>query len=120
MRKLGVLLLLMLLASPAYSQTLEQQEKLNQLEKALGTIDELEKSIERFSRQRLAQCITAVASKPFCDCLGQHLPVVVNFVGYVTIVTQTKEELKYDRLSAEDKRVVDNTRLARDRCVKTR
>jgi hypothetical protein len=40
--------------------------------------------------------MASVASEAFCECLGKNLPVVINFVNYVTIVTQTKEELKYN------------------------
>ena len=61
--------------------------------------------------------MAAVAHESLCECLGRNLPVVVNFVGYVTIVTQTRNELKYDTLSAEDKGLVDNTRKARDQCL---
>src|SRR5262245_28852693 len=61
--------------------------------------------------------MAAVASEAFCECLGQKLPVAINFVDYVGIITRTKEELKYSTLSAEDKGVVDITRKARDQCV---
>jgi hypothetical protein len=104
-------------AAPAYSQTLEQQEQMNQLDKALGEIDKARALIEIIDKERRSQCMAAVANESLCDCLGRNLPVVVNFVGYVTIVTQTKNELKYDTLSAEDKGIVDNTRKARDQCL---
>ncbi len=69
------------------------------------------------SKEKKRQCLAAVANEAFCECLAQNLPVTVNFVNYVAIVTQTKEHLEYDKLSAEDKRAVDTTRSARDRCV---
>jgi hypothetical protein len=70
--------------------------------------------------EKRLQCLTAVANEPFCECLRRNLPVVINFLGYVHIVTQTKEELKYNTLSAEDKKIVDSTRNARDQCIKAR
>ena len=60
--------------------------------------------------------MAAVANEAFCECLRQKLPWPLNFVGYVTIVTQTKKELKYNTLSAEDKVIVDVARKARDQC----
>jgi hypothetical protein len=104
-------------ATPAYSQTLEQQEQMNQLERAISKLDQLKTAVETMGQERRSQCMAAVASEAFCECLGQKLPVVINFVDYVTIVVRTREELKYNTLSAEDKGVVDNTRKVRDQCV---
>lgn len=66
------------------------------------------------------QCLTATASQKFCDCLSNNLPVVINFVQYVAIVNQTKQELKYDKQTKEDKDIIDNTRRARDVCTAER
>jgi hypothetical protein len=101
-------------ATPTYSETLEQQENLNQMEKADEVINQFENKV---LRERKSQCMAAVASEAFCECLRQKLPWPLNFVGYVTIVTQTKEELKYNILSADDKKVVDVARKARDQCL---
>jgi hypothetical protein len=98
MRAIAVLAL-MAFAVPAYSQSLEQQEQLNQLDKTLSAIDQLKALTVRMGKEKRLQCMTAVANEPFCECLGRNLPVVVNFVTYVTIITQTKEELKYSALS---------------------
>src|SRR5262245_55213723 len=103
--------------TPTYSQTLEQQEQLNLFEKAISKADQLRALVERIGQERRSQCMAAVASEAFCECLGQKLPVAINFVDYVGIITRTKEELKYNTLSAEDKGVVDITRKARDQCV---
>ena len=113
-------LAVMALVAPAYSQNLEQQEQLNQIEKALSAIDQLQVLTDKMAKEKRLQCMTAVANETFCECLSQNLPVPINFVNYVAIVTQTKEELKYSTLSAEDKRIVDNTRSARDQCLKAR
>jgi len=63
------------------------------------------------------QCLTAIANPKFCDCLTANLPVVINFVQYVAIVNQTKEDLQYNKQSKEDKAIIDNTRKARDACM---
>jgi hypothetical protein len=120
MRAFAAALVLMAIGAAAYSQNLEQQEQLNQIEKAVTAIDDLAALTDKMGKEKRHQCMTAVANEPFCECLGEKLPVVINFLGYVHIVTQTKEELKYNTLSAEDKRVVDNTRNARDQCLKAR
>jgi hypothetical protein len=40
------------------------------------------------------------------------------FVGYVSIVTRTKDDLGYDKLSPRDKQTIDITRNARDACLR--
>jgi hypothetical protein len=42
------------------------QEKLNQLEKALNTIDRLQALTEKMSKEKKLQCLTAVANEAFC------------------------------------------------------
>ncbi len=113
----GLVLALMLLASPALAQTLEQQERQkafddfdNAAKTALQAADDLVKATKR-------QCLIAVANEPLCTCLSTNLPMKVNFVQYVSIVTLTKEELNYDRLSPDDKKIVDLTRGTRDKCI---
>ena len=105
---------LMTFSAPTYSQTLDQQEQLNQRDKVLGAIDKLESLINTMAKEKRLQCMAAIANEPICECLGQKLPMVINFVQYVAIVTQTRDELKYNTLSAEDKQTVDDTRKARD------
>jgi hypothetical protein len=111
-------LVAMAFATPTYSQTLEQQEQVNQLERAIGKLDQLKAAAEAIAQEKKSQCMAAVASEAFCECLGQKLPFTISFVDYVAIVVRTKEELKYNTLSAEDKGVVDNTRQARDQCLR--
>ena len=109
--------LLVLLASSASAQKLEDQERLNQFDKAIGAIDDLRALTDKMATKKKLQCITAIASQNVCDCLSNNLPVVIDFVQYVAIVTQTKEDLEYDKQSKEDKQIIDNTRAARDKCL---
>jgi hypothetical protein len=37
-----------------------------------------------------------------------NIPVALGFVEYVAVITQTKEELGYDKSSSEDRKIVDN------------
>jgi hypothetical protein len=59
----------------------------------------------------------AFGNTEFCECIADKSPVAINFVGYVTILAETKEDLKYDQLSPDDKKLFDATRAARDECV---
>jgi hypothetical protein len=87
---------------PAHGQSLEQQEKTNQLIKSLSALSRLAAVIDESTNLKKLQCVTAIASEPLCECLSKHVPVSVDFVGYVSIVTRTKDELGYDKLSPED------------------
>jgi hypothetical protein len=69
------------------------QEQLNQREKVFGAIEKLESLINKIAKERRLQCMAAIANEPICECLGQKLPMVINFVQYVAIVTQTRDEL---------------------------
>ncbi|MDA9506296.1 hypothetical protein XI09_16985 [Bradyrhizobium sp. CCBAU 11386] len=119
MRK-GITALLVLLASPVCAQTLEQQERLNQFDKALSALEDLKSLSTKMTNTKKTQCLTAVANQRFCECLATNLPVVVDFVQYVALVNQTKEDLEYDKQSKEDKAIIDNTRKARDMCMLVR
>lgn len=113
----GIFVVLMLLCSPALCQTLQEQERLKAIDQfesaakaALGAADDLVKATKR-------QCLTAVNNEALCSCLSSKLPMTVNFVQYVSIITMTKEELQYDKLSPDDKKIVDLTRGTRDQCI---
>jgi hypothetical protein len=114
----AILILVILLgASSSFAQTLEDQEKLNQYDKAISALDNLRALTEKMTKDKKAQCITAIASEPLCECISANLPVVVNFVQYVSIITHTKEDLEYDKQTKEDKQIIDNVRMTRDKCT---
>jgi hypothetical protein len=102
------------LASP---QTLDQQEQQRALEKGLSQLDEATLLFERASKERMRHCIAASANQRYCDCVLSKIPAIVSYLGYVQIVTQTKEELGYAQLSSDDKKVIDATRRGRDTCA---
>jgi hypothetical protein len=110
------LLVVLFFAAPSFAQTLEQQEKLNQYDKAISALDNLKALTDKMAKDKKAQCITAIASETLCECLSSNLPVVINFVQYVAIITQTKEDLQYDKQSKQDKDIIDNVRMSRDKC----
>ena len=96
---------------------LEQQEQLEQLNHLSETLGRLETDITEMTAKKKNQCMKAFGDMAFCDCIGEKSPVGVNFIGYVSIAAGTKEYFKYDQLSAEDKKLFDNTRSAGDECV---
>jgi hypothetical protein len=114
------LLAFLLFADPIFAQTLEQQERLNQYDKAMSALDNLKGLTDKMTKDKKAQCITAIASETLCECLASNLPVVINFVQYVAIITQTKEDLQYDKQSKQDKDIIDNVRMSRDKCSSKR
>jgi hypothetical protein len=59
---------LMTFSAPAYSQTLDQQEQLNQREKVFGAIEKLESLINKIAKERRLQCMAAIANEPICEC----------------------------------------------------
>jgi hypothetical protein len=103
------------LSAPVFAQQpLEQRERLKEL---LRTVDAAKAEAVRLANNKKQQCITAVAAEQLCECLAQNLPLPVDFPQYATLVAQTKEELKYDKLAPLDKKVVDRVREVRDQCV---
>ena len=66
------------------------------------------------------QCMKAFGNMQFCDCIVDKIPISIDFVQYVAIVSGTKDDFKYDSMSAEDKKVFDSTRQAGDACVQWR
>jgi len=117
-RAVTVLAFALAASTSAWTESLEEREHLNHVEKAISAIDRLMTLTESMSKEKKLQCLTAVANEPFCECLTQSLPVVINFVQYVAIITTTKEDLKYNTLSRDDRLAVDNTRAARDQCIR--
>ena len=112
-----IALIALIISSPAVCQTLQEQERLKAMDDfdaaakaALQAVDNLGKATKR-------QCLTAVANEALCTCLAEKLPMKINFVQYVSIITLTKEELGYDKLSPDDKKIVDLTRGTRDQCI---
>ncbi len=96
---------------------LEKQEKVQQLHNQIRALEFLRTVVDADSMKKKGQCMQAIGSKSFCDCVIDNSPSGINFVDYVALVAATKEELKYEALPESDKGMVDKARLARDKCV---
>jgi hypothetical protein len=115
-----IALIALITTSPALSQTLQEQER----QRALDDFDNAAKAAlqaaDNLGKAKKRACLTAVANEALCSCLSDKLPLKISFSDYVSIVTVTKEELGYDKLSPDDKKIVDLTRGTRDQCISSK
>ena len=81
-------------------QSLQQMEGMSEFEQALAAVDTIKR------RKRL-QCVLAIANRTVCECLSQNLPVGTYVRSYASIVNLGNEAMEYARLSAADKKIVD-------------
>jgi hypothetical protein len=121
----GIIFIFVLFMSSAYAAAedtpspmpLDTQEQAAQINRALTALDNYKASINQFVADKTAECMKAIGNPDFCSCIANKSPGNISFVGYVQIVTKTKEELEYDSLTPEHKKMVDLSRTARDQCV---
>ena len=64
------------------------------------------------------RCIRAFGDTAFCDCIMWKGPRGITFMDYVLMASRTKDELKYDQLAADERKLVDSARAVRDECVR--
>jgi hypothetical protein len=107
-------------AAPARApQTdLELLEQRESFEKVMGLLKEAEVSLDAMTRTRKLQCLKALGSEAFCECLNEKLAVGLDFSGYIGVIIRTKDELKYSTLSKEDRGLVDSAINTRNACAK--
>lgn len=97
--------------------TVEEIQKLDQIEKAKEALDKLEQFANSITRKKHSDCIKAYGNQKFCQCLRDNLPVPVSLMLYTKIVTTPMHELGYEDLDAENKEIVDVTLSVRETCV---
>ncbi|MBE2889165.1 hypothetical protein [Geobacter anodireducens] len=102
-----------LAAEPAADNRGELQNRIEQLEKQIRDLKELrEKQQQKDARVREIQepCIAAVGAREVCSCLAENLPMGVDFMAYVRMVSAPKE--------GADEQVLEMVKAARERCVR--
>jgi SET domain-containing protein len=116
------LLLFIFLISGAYTNAsaveptpLEKQEQIDNSKKVSALLEQAKTALNSEAQTSESQCMKAIGNSEFCKCIAWQNPG--SFVQYVLILSKSKEELNYDRLSKDDKLLVDNTRKARDKCA---
>lgn len=109
---LGACLLLPAMADDSQPKSIEVLE----LEEFLleGTLWE---RVERAAQQKSIQCMRAFPHQQFCRCLGNQLPMVLTIAQYTAIVTTSREQIGYEGMSSEEKKVIDITRESRETCA---
>lgn len=99
------------------SLTAEQIEQLRALDELQGSLDRLKVAGDALIKEKFYDCVKSF-DYPFCECLRDNLPVGVGFQTYVRIITANKQDLNYAQLNPEDKKMVDVTYQAREKCVR--
>jgi hypothetical protein len=105
----------LLIAAPLYAQD-DFQEKIRILEEQIQELKML-KAQQSVKKQKTDQCLRAVGREKFCNCIGETLPASVSFEQYVHTMISSKEELGYSALTPEQKKTIDATVEAREKCV---
>jgi hypothetical protein len=73
-----------------------------------------EKSVEVRMAYRRSQCMNAVGSSVFCDCLNGSLPLAADFQRYIAVTTGSSAN---EQLSPDEKKMADLILATRDQCV---
>jgi hypothetical protein len=91
----------------------ELLKKIDALEQQLKELKELKMA----SGEKESHCMKAFGREKFCKCIAENLPREVGLEQYVHAVITPKEGLGYDGLTPEQKKSVDQTLAARDKCA---
>src|SRR5688572_23455318 len=92
---------------PGGPPSLKALEANSDFEQFRGEMEKLNVMADQMVRQKKLACLRAFGMATFCECLGAEMPVGASFGMYVGVVTRTKEELGYGRLSSEDRAMAD-------------
>jgi hypothetical protein len=97
--------------------TAEEIDRLQSLQDLMHSLDALQVAADRLTQAKYHDCLKAFGHTVFCECLRDTAPVAIGFQTYVRIITTNKQELNYNQLNEEDKKIVDATHKARETCV---
>jgi hypothetical protein len=106
--------------------TIEDIEKLRELndkkaaiERAIASLDELEKAANAVAREKETECLAAFGHPVFCSCIADSLPLDMAFGTYTVVLGKGKKAMGYTEESTENKKTIDMAYAARDKCVAT-
>src|SRR6266545_2833933 len=94
----------------------KQEELLKKIEGLEQQLKEL-KAMQRIGAEKESHCMRVFGREKFCRCIGESLPRDASLEQYVHTVVTPKEVLGYDGMSMEQKKMVDQTLAARDKCA---
>ena len=103
----------------AGTPTKAEIDRAKALAKALGAYEETDLAITSMVEARVDDCLNAFGHTTYCECMDVRLAPGLPFMGYVHIVTKTRNEIGYNKLSDDEKAMVDSAYEAREICVKT-
>jgi hypothetical protein len=92
-------------------------DEIQKLDKLMGDLDNLKVLAEKISKEKYYKCLKAFGDSLFCQCIRDNLSVRTSFENYIMIVVSTKDEIGYQNLNDEDKKMVDMTYGVRENCV---
>ena len=101
-----------LLSWPAQAQTLAQIEQTEATQKAAATT-----LAERMAVPSKLQCLKVFGDQPFCDCVQKDLPAPLTFAEYQVILTKSKSENQYGKMTKELQAAYDKVAPLREKCV---
>jgi hypothetical protein len=97
---------------------LEQlQQQVDQVHRAEAALDALRALTESMAAEKRYKCISAFGHEAFCGCIVNEIPVDLEFVTYIQIVTTPRVQFTSGGLSGDDLGQVDRVVAARDKCV---
>jgi NTP pyrophosphatase (non-canonical NTP hydrolase) len=116
MKLVAALAIFLLCASSAsIAQSLDQVDQLAHANKALDLLHQLQAMSDEQAHATKFSCLKAFGNDAFCKCLSGNLPMRISFADYVSIVTQTKEQKGYGKLSDDVKKAYDMVPAVREK-----
>lgn len=103
-------------AEPTPRQQQQLLDKIQEMEKQIAELKSL-----KLKKQSLPvkkdQCMKVVGVEPYCACVTEALPAMVDYRQFVQILLTPAAEFGYDKMSVEQKKDVDQTMVAWATCV---
>ena len=84
---------------------------------ALVELERERAALEAAAKEFHYRCVQVLGHAVYCHCVNGRRPAAVDFDAFVLFTSRTRTELGYDRLGADEQKLVDDTRLARIECV---
>lgn len=109
------LIALLFTVTPLLAQD-DVMEKIRLLELQIQELKAL-KQQQAVSEVKRDHCMKAVAREKFCSCLSDILPREISFEQYVHTLVTSRENLGYTTMTTEQKKIVDSTVEAREKCI---
>jgi len=114
-RTLMMLFCLTVSASAVYAQD-DVMDRIRLLEQQIQELKAL-KQQQAVTEVKMEHCMKAVARERFCSCVSEGLPREVSFEQYVHTLVTSRENLGYEAMPSEQKKVVDATVAVREKCI---